>query len=203
MPSKIICVGRNYAAHAKELGNEVPEEPLLFFKPSSALIGQDAVIEILPPMGRVDHEAEMAVVIGRQGRFIRRDEAQNYILGYTCANDVSDRDFQKKDGQWTRAKGFDTFCPLGPWINTELDASNVTVTCYVNGERRQEGSTSQLIFDIPFLLEYISGVMTLFPGDVILTGTPSGVGPLQPGDEVEVNVDGIGTLRNTVASGGH
>lgn len=197
-PSKIICVGRNYAAHAKELGNEVPSEPLLFFKPPSSLIGNGEVIELLPEMGKVDHEAELAVVIKREGRFIPAADALNYVLGYTCANDVSDRDFQKADGQWTRAKGFDTFCPLGPWIDTQFDASDVRVTATVNGELRQDGRTSQFVFNVPFLIQYISRIMTLKPGDLILTGTPAGVGPLNSGDKVEVSIDGLGTLQNQV-----
>lgn len=197
-PGKIICVGRNYAAHAKELGNEVPAEPLLFFKPPSSIIADGATIELLPEMGKVDHEAELAVIIKRQGRFISKADAPDYVLGYTCANDVSDRDFQKADGQWTRAKGFDTFCPLGPWINTDFDSSDVRVVGKVNDEIRQDGRTSQLVFDIPFLISYISRIMTLMPGDVILTGTPAGVGPLVHGDTVEVSIDGLGTLRNPV-----
>jgi 2-keto-4-pentenoate hydratase/2-oxohepta-3-ene-1,7-dioic acid hydratase in catechol pathway len=202
VPSKIVCVGRNYAAHAKELGNEVPEEPLLFFKPPSSIVGHKEAIRLLPQMGKVDHEAELAVVIGREAQAVSVSAAMSYVMGYTCANDVSDRDFQKKDGQWTRAKGFDTFCPLGPWINTVVDPRDVIVQCSVNGEIRQDGRTSQMIFDIPFLIAYISGIMTLMPGDLILTGTPSGVGPLLEGDVVEVSVGGIGTLRNPVISTG-
>jgi 2-keto-4-pentenoate hydratase/2-oxohepta-3-ene-1,7-dioic acid hydratase in catechol pathway len=198
MPSKIICVGRNYAAHAKELGNEVPTEPLLFFKPPSSIIGHEAAIELLPEMGKVDHEAELAVVIKRAGRFISKSDALSHVLGYTCANDVSDRDFQKGDGQWTRAKGFDTFCPLGPWVETEFDPSDVRVTGIVNGELRQDGRTSQLVFDVPYLISYISRIMTLMPGDLVLTGTPAGVGPLVHGDSVEVTIEGLGTLRNSV-----
>ncbi len=202
VPSKIICVGRNYAEHAQELGNEVPAEPLLFFKPPSSLIGPGAPIEILPHMGRVDHEAELAVVIGRRGRFIPVEHALEYVLGYCCANDVSDRDFQKKDNQWARAKGFDTFCPLGPWIDTALDPANVAVRCRVNGEPRQEGRTSHLVFSVLYLIAHISGIMTLEPGDIILTGTPAGVGPIKPGDHVEVEVEGLGRLGNPVVAGG-
>lgn len=200
VPTKIVCVGRNYAAHAQELGNDVPPEPLLFFKPPSSLIGQGAAIEILPQMGKVDHEAELAVVIGHRGRFISASDALNYVLGYCCANDVSDRDFQKNDGQWTRAKGFDTFCPLGPWINTSLDVSDLAVRCRVNGETRQDASTDQMVFKVPFLISYISQIMTLESGDLILTGTPAGVGPLRPGDVAEVEVAGIGILRNPVVA---
>jgi 2-keto-4-pentenoate hydratase/2-oxohepta-3-ene-1,7-dioic acid hydratase in catechol pathway len=201
VPTKIICVGRNYAAHAKELGNEVPEEPLLFFKPPSSLIGHGNAIRLLPQMGKVDHEAEIGVIIGREAHAVAEAEAMKYVLGYTCANDVSDRDFQKKDGQWTRAKGFDTFCPLGPWINTDLDPGDVSVRCEVNGELRQDGRTSQMVFTIPFLLAYISDIMTLMPGDLILTGTPSGVGPIHAGDVVQVSVEGIGDLQNPVIAG--
>jgi 2-keto-4-pentenoate hydratase/2-oxohepta-3-ene-1,7-dioic acid hydratase in catechol pathway len=200
VPSKIVCVGRNYAAHAKELGNEVPAEPLLFFKPPSALIGHGEAIRLLPQMGKVDHEAELAVVIGREARAVSQSEAMTHVLGYTCANDVSDRDFQKNDGQWTRAKGFDTFCPLGPWITTAFDPQDVAVKCVVNGDLRQDGRTSHMIFEIPFLIAYISAIMTLMPGDLILTGTPAGVGPIMSGDVVEVSVEGIGELRNPVMS---
>lgn len=197
-PSKIICVGRNYVAHAEEFGNQPPAEPVLFFKPPSSLIGHRQAIQLMPENGRVDHEAEMAVVIGRGGRFLTEEEAFDHILGYTCANDISDRDFQRNDLQWTRAKGFDTFCSLGPWLETELDVSDLSVQCRVNGELKQDGHTSLMLFPVPRLLAYISRIMTLVPGDVILTGTPSGVSPIQPGDEVEVSVEGIGTLSNPV-----
>jgi 2-keto-4-pentenoate hydratase/2-oxohepta-3-ene-1,7-dioic acid hydratase in catechol pathway len=197
-PGKIVCVGRNYAAHAAELGNEVPAEPLLFMKPPSAVIGPGVDIELLPEMGRVDHEAELAVVIGKTGRFIPPAQALEHVLGYTCANDVSDRDFQKKDVQFTRAKGFDTFCPLGPWIETDLDPGSVAVRSRVNGELRQDGHTSLMLFNVPTLIGHISRVMTLFPGDLILTGTPAGVNPLRPGDAVEIEVEGIGVLTNSV-----
>ena len=197
-PSKIVCVGRNYAAHAQELGNEVPTEPLLFFKPPSSLIPHQDPILLLNQMGKVDHEAELAVIIGKQAKNVTASNALDYVVGYTCGNDISDRDFQKKDGQWTRAKGFDTFCPLGPWINTDLDPSNIAITCMVNGDKRQEGHTSQLVFNIPTLIAHISAIMTLMPGDVILTGTPAGVGPIHDGDIVEVVVEGIGSLTNPV-----
>jgi 2-keto-4-pentenoate hydratase/2-oxohepta-3-ene-1,7-dioic acid hydratase in catechol pathway len=198
MPSKIVCVGRNYADHAQELGNEVPVEPLLFFKPPSALIGHGKPIELLSLMGEVHHEAELAIVIGRGGRFISEDAALDHVGGYTCANDVSDRDFQRKDGQWTRAKGFDTFCPLGPWIRTDINPSNLAIQCLVNGEVRQNASTSLLIFSIPKIISYISTIMTLEIGDVILTGTPAGVGRLSGGDVVRVEIEGIGVLENPV-----
>jgi 2-keto-4-pentenoate hydratase/2-oxohepta-3-ene-1,7-dioic acid hydratase in catechol pathway len=202
LPSKVVCVGRNYADHAAELGNEVPAEPLLFLKPSTAVAGPGDPIPLPPVAERVDHEAELAVVIGRLCRGVSEDEALRYVLGYMCGNDVTARDLQKKDGQWTRAKGFDGFCPLGPWIETELDPSDVEVSCRVNGEIRQSARTSVLTFPPAFLVSYVSRVMTLLPGDVILTGTPSGVGPLAPGDLVEVEVEGIGALTNPVAERG-
>ncbi len=198
IPSKVVCVGRNYAEHAEELGSEIPEEPLLFMKPSTAVIGPGDPIPLPPESERVDHEAELGVVIGRLCRRVTEQEAPSYILGYTCGNDVTARDLQKKDGQWTRAKGFDGFCPLGPWMQTELDAGGLEVVARVNGEERQRGRTSDMIFPPAMLVSYISRVMTLLPGDVILTGTPSGVGPLAPGDRVEVEVDAIGVLANEV-----
>jgi len=197
-PSKIMCIGRNYAAHAKERGEDVPSEPLLFLKPPSALIGNGQAIEIPHNAGRVEHEAELAVVIGKQGRFIRQQDALAHVLGYTCANDVSARDYQARDRQWTRAKGFDTFCPLGPWIATGLDTSSISIHCTVNGERKQDGNTSQLIFGIPHLIAHISAIMTLYPGDIILTGTPAGVSPIKAGDILEVEIEGIGKLQNPV-----
>ncbi len=199
-PSKIVCVGRNYLDHVRELGNQAPAEPLLFLKPPSALIGMDAPIELLPEMRRVDHEAELAVIVKRRGRFIPTGQALEYVLGYCCANDISEREYQKQDGQWTRAKGFDTFCPLGPWINTSLDASDLGVTCRVNGQERQRGRTSDMIFAVPALVSYISGIMTLEAGDVILTGTPSGVGAIHAGDVLEVEIEGVGVLRNPVVA---
>ncbi len=198
LPSKILCIGRNYVAHAAEFGNEPPTEPILFFKPPSSLIGHQQSIELLPENGHVDHEAELAVIIGREGRFISEDEAFNHILGYTCANDVSDRDFQKHDKQWTRAKGFDTFCSLGPWLTTDLDISELGIRCRVNGELKQNSHTSLMVFKVHYLIAYISRIMTLNPGDLILTGTPAGVSPINPGDEVEVEIEGIGILRNSV-----
>lgn len=200
-PSKIVCVGRNYAAHAAEHSAPVPEEPMLFLKPPSALVGYGDPIVIPQGIGRVEHEAELAVIIGRTAQRVPQHDALSYVLGYTCANDVSARDFQKKDGQWGRAKGFDTFCPLGPWIVTDLDPRDVEVGCRVNGEQRQRARTSEMVFDVPALIAFISRVMTLLPGDVILTGTPAGVGPLADGDTVEVEIEGIGVLRNPVRSG--
>lgn len=200
-PSKIVCVGRNYVAHAAEHGVAVPEEPLLFLKPPSSLIGPDAAIVTPPQSARVEHEAELAVIIGKRCRNVPADAAWAYVLGVTCGNDVTARDLQRKDGQWTRGKGFDTFCPLGPWIVTGLPEAaigDIDVTCRVNGEVRQRGSTSQMVFTPATLIAYASSVMTLEPGDIFLTGTPAGVGLLMPGDTVDVEVEGIGTLSNPV-----
>lgn len=199
-PSKIVCVGRNYAEHARELGNEVPERPLLFFKPPSALIGPGEAIVLPRASARVEHEAEIGVVIGRRLRRASEEEAEGAIGGFTCVNDVTARDLQKVDGQWARAKGFDTFCPTGPKIVTGLDWRRLEVIGRVNGKVRQRGATTQMLFSIPALLSYISGIMTLEAGDLIATGTPAGVGPLAPGDIVEVEIPGIGTLSNTVRS---
>jgi len=197
-PTKILCVGRNYAAHAQELGNEVPTRPLLFFKPPSAVIGPEEEI-ILPTSSMVHHEAELAVVIGKRCRNVRAAEAMDVILGYTCLNDISDREAQKWEKNWVRAKGFDTSAPIGPMIVTkdEIDGP-FHVMLRVNGETKQDGSTRDFIFPIPVLIEEISTYMTLEPGDVIATGTPAGVGPLSAGDVVEVEIDGIGILRNPV-----
>jgi 2-keto-4-pentenoate hydratase/2-oxohepta-3-ene-1,7-dioic acid hydratase in catechol pathway len=199
-PSKIICVGRNYRDHAKELGNEVPAEPLLFFKPPSSLLAPGGIVRMPRASERVDFEGELAVIIGKRARNLRRDQdLQPYIHGYTLANDVTARDLQKKDGQWTRAKGFDTFCPVGPIVETELDlAAGLTIETHVNGELRQHGSTLDFIFSLPILLEYITAAMTLEPGDLLLTGTPAGVGPLAAGDVVEVSIPGLGRLSNPV-----
>src|SRR5919198_1931450 len=198
IPSKLLCVGKNYMEHAEEMGGPAPEEPLIFMKPSTAVIGPGDDIPRPSWAGRIDHEAELAVVIGRLARDVKSEEAGRFILGYTCGNDVTARELQARDGQWTRAKGFDGFCPLGPWVETELDAGDLAVECRVNGETRQAGRTSQLTFGPGELLEYVSRVMTLLPGDVILTGTPAGVGPLEAGDKVEVEVEGIGVLSNEV-----
>ncbi|WP_091689633.1 fumarylacetoacetate hydrolase family protein [Methanococcoides vulcani] len=199
-PSKIICIGLNYVDHAIELDMEIPTEPVIFMKPSSSVIGSGDKI-VYPAMSqRVDYEAELAVVIGKGCRNISSENAMDVIAGYTCFNDVTARDLQQKDGQWTRSKSFDTFAPLGPFIvpKEELDPSDVTVSSLVNGEVRQSSSTSNLIFDIPHLIEFISGIMTLEVGDVIATGTPPGVGELERGDIVEVKIEGIGTLMNEV-----
>lgn len=198
LPSKVIGVGKNFPAHAAEFGSEVPEEPLLFFKPSTAVSGPGDPIPLPPISRRVDYEGELAVVIGRVARNVRAEDAFRSILGYTCGNDVTLRDLQKKDGQWARAKGFDGSCPLGPWIETELDPTDVRIETRVNGETRQFASTRDLVFGVATLVEFISAFTTLLPGDVILTGTPEGVGPLAPGDRVEVEVEGIGVLANPV-----
>lgn len=198
-PSKIVCVGRNYLEHARELGNEVPERPLLFFKPPSALITNGEAILLPRESGRVEHEGEIAVVIGRRARHVTEDQALRYVAAYAPLNDVTARDLQKTDGQWARAKGFDTFCPMGEPVPAEgIDPRELEVVCRVNGEERQRGRASQMAFPIPVLIAYISGIMTLEPGDVIATGTPAGVGPLQPGDRVEVEVPGLGVLSNPV-----
>ena len=198
LPSKLVCVGKNYAAHAAEFGMDVPEEPLLFLKPSTAVIGPNDPIRLLPVSRRIDYEGELAVVIGRLARDVLAEDAFKYILGYTCANDVTLRDLQKTDGQWARAKGFDGSCPLGPWIETDLDPNEATVRTRLNGEVRQQGSTSEMAFGVATLIEYITAFMTLLPGDALLTGTPEGVGPMAAGDVVEVEVEGVGTLRNEV-----
>ncbi len=200
--SKVVGIGKNYAAHAAEMGGEPPAEPLLFLNPNTAVIGPGDQIFYPPQSERVDHEGELAVVIGRICRDVPPEQATDVIHGYTIANDVTARDLQRSDVQFTRAKGFDTFCPLGPWIETDLDphdfAEGRRVQTHLNGDLVQDGSTKDLIFDIPTLVAHITSVMTLLPGDVILTGTPEGVGPMQPGDEVEVSIEGLGALTNTV-----
>lgn len=198
-PSKIVCVGRNYAAHAAEFGNEVPKEPLIFLKPPSAVIAPGEPIVLTPQSQRVEHEGELALIVGRRCSHLQEsDDALAYLLGYSCLNDVTARDLQKSDVQFTRAKGFDTFCPVGPHIETGLDPSDILVETRVNGALRQSGRTSQMVYPVAFLVRWISSVMTLYPGDVIATGTPAGVGPLIAGDVVEVRVDGVGVLRNPV-----
>jgi 2-keto-4-pentenoate hydratase/2-oxohepta-3-ene-1,7-dioic acid hydratase in catechol pathway len=193
-PYKILCVGRNYAAHAKELGNEVPAEPLLFLKPKTAILGHGGVIELPPESSRVEHEAELGVVIGKTARRVSRERALDHVFGYTCVCDVTARDLQKKDGQWSRAKGFDGFCPVGPWIETELDPRALRVRCLVNGVVKQDGSTSQMVFDVAALIEYASRAMTLEPGDLLVTGTPEGVGLISSGDTLTVDIERIGAL---------
>ena len=204
LPSKVVCVGRNYAEHAAEHGSEVPKEPLLFLKPSTSVIGPRDAIRLPIFSKQVEHEAELAVVIGAPGaRRADRAAAERAIFGYTCANDVTARDLQRSDGQWTRAKGFDSFCPIGPWITTGLDVSDLEIRCEVGRnpeemEVRQLGRTKDMVFDVPALVSYISHVMTLLPGDVVLTGTPAGVSPLTEGDTVTVRIEGIGELSNPV-----
>ena len=198
MPSKIVCVGRNYAAHAAELGNAVPEEPLIFLKPPSTLIGPGDPVVYPTISGRVDHEGELALVIGKRCHRINAEDVAAVIFGYTVANDVTARDLQKSDKQWTRGKGFDTFCPVGPWIDTEFDPANRQVRALVNEHVRQDGNTGDFIFSIGDVLAFVTRFMTLEPGDIVLTGTPEGVGPVQPGDVMTIEVAGLGTISNQV-----
>lgn len=199
IPTKIVCVGRNYLEHALELGNKMPEEPLLFLKPPSAVIGHNSNIIIPPQSSQVEHEGEVGVVIGRiASKLTESDNPLNYVLGYTCINDVTARDLQRKDVQFTRGKSFDTFCPVGPYIATNLNPTNLTVTTKVNGIIKQHGNTKDMAFPIALLIRYISNIMTLYPGDLIATGTPAGVSALSVGDVVEVEVDGVGILSNPV-----
>jgi 2-keto-4-pentenoate hydratase/2-oxohepta-3-ene-1,7-dioic acid hydratase in catechol pathway len=201
VPSKIVCLGRNYAEHAAEMGNEPPKEPLIFLKPPSAIIAPEEPIVLTPLSSRVDYEGELAIVIGKKcSRLGPFDDARPYILGYSCLNDVTARDLQKKDVQFTRAKSFDTFCPFGPFMETELDLSKATIETFVNGNRKQTAYVQEMIFSVDVIIRWISHVMTLLPSDVISTGTPSGVGPLAAGDMVEVSVSGIGVLRNPVVA---
>ena len=197
-PSKIVCVGRNYAEHAAEHGAEVPKEPLIFLKPPSAVVGPHDAIVLTSLSQQVEHEAELVAVVRVRARHLTRENALDCLLGYTCGNDVTARDLQRRDGQWSRAKGFDTFCPLGPWIETELDPSDQVVSCQVNGQVRQQAGTRDMVFDMKALLVYVTAVMTLEPGDVLMTGTPSGVSPIGSGDVVDVSVSGVGVLRNPV-----
>jgi 2-keto-4-pentenoate hydratase/2-oxohepta-3-ene-1,7-dioic acid hydratase in catechol pathway len=199
-PSKIVALGVNYRSHGEEMGHRLPAEPLIFIKPSTSVIGTEENIVYPETSQRVDYEGELGVVMKAVTRHVSKDEAGHYILGYTCVNDVTARDLQARDKQWTRSKSFDTFCPLGPCIETELDPSDLRLETILNGEVKQQTSTSQLVFPVTELVSFISGVMTLLPGDVIATGTTSGVGPMQPGDIVEVKIEGIGTLRNYVVS---
>jgi 2-keto-4-pentenoate hydratase/2-oxohepta-3-ene-1,7-dioic acid hydratase in catechol pathway len=200
LPSKVVCVGKNYRDHAAEMGGEAPEEPLLFLKPSTSVIGSGDPIDLPWQSEQVEHEGELAVVIGRMCKDVPVDRVNDVIFGYTIANDVTARDLQKSDGQWTRAKGFDTFCPIGPWIQTELNPADADITVTVNGEQRQHSGIDAMVHDVPALVAYVSSCMTLLPGDVILTGTPAGVGPLVAGDSVSVGITGIGTLTNPVRS---
>ena len=200
LPGKILCVGRNYLAHAREHNEEVPEVPLLFFKPPSSVIGPGDKIVLPPQSEQVEHEAELVVVIGRKGRWISPENALEHVLGYTIGNDVTARDLQRRDTQWTRAKGFDTFCPLGPWVQTDFDPADVVITCHVNGQMRQMASTRDMVFGVRQLIAFASSIMTLDPGDIIFTGTPAGVGPLLPGDVVKVSIEGLGELENRVVA---
>ena len=199
LPQKIVALGVNYRSHGKEMNHKPPAEPLIFLKPATSVIGPEDNIVYPPSSKRVDYEGELGVVIKSFTQKVTREDANNYILGYTCVNDVTARDLQTKDVQWTRAKSFDTFCPIGPCIETELDPSNLSLETILNGKVKQKAKTSQLIFKVPDLVSFISNVMTLLPGDVIATGTPAGIGPMQPDDVVEVKIEGIGTLKNTVA----
>jgi 2-keto-4-pentenoate hydratase/2-oxohepta-3-ene-1,7-dioic acid hydratase in catechol pathway len=202
LPTKIVAIGLNYRDHAEEMKVQLPDEPLLFMKPPSSVIGPDDAIVMPAQSARVDYEAELAIVIGKTAKHVSGKDAQQYILGYTCLNDVTARDLQTKDGQWTRAKSFDTFCPVGPWIETDIDPSDLKIELYLNGERKQASRTSNLIFNSFQLVEFVTSVMTLLPGDLIATGTTSGIGPMKAGDTVEVRVEGIGSLNNVVVSGG-
>ncbi len=198
IPSKIIAVGLNYRDHAREMGFSIPENPILFLKPPTAVIGPADPIRY-PAMSRqVDYEAELGIVISARASNISPAQSREHILGYTCANDVTARDLQKQDGQWTRAKSFDSFCPVGPWIETDLDPDDLKIEAYLNNERKQSSRTSQFVFPAKDLVSFISQVMTLEPGDLIITGTPAGIGPMKPGDEIEVRIEGIGSLKNTV-----
>lgn len=199
-PGKIICMGRNYAEHAREQGVEVPEFPLIFLKPPSAIIGSGDKILIPPQSQQVEHEAELVVVFGKRGRWIPVEKTREYIFGYTIGNDVTARDLQKSDRQWTRGKGFDTFCPIGPWIETELDTTDTLISCRVNGELRQMASTREMVFTIPQIITYVSSIMTLEPGDLLFTGTPAGIGRIVPRDIVEIEIEGIGQLVNEVGA---
>lgn len=202
-PSKIICVGLNYKAHIDEFNRdsyEIPEEPVLFMKPPTSVTGPGSEVDLPPDSSQIDFEGELAVVIGKKSRYIEPEHVEDIIFGYTCANDVTARDLQRKDGQWTRGKGFDTFAPLGPWIETSLDARNLRIQLYLNEELRQDSYTGNMIFPVPKLISFISRVMTLLPGDVILTGTPHGVGQMKEGDKVKVVIEGIGVLENTAVN---
>ena len=198
LPSKIVCVGRNYADHARELGNDVTKIPLIYLKPPSSIINPGEAIILPSQSQQVEHEGELVVVISKLGRNITVEDARNHILGYTIGNDVTARDLQKTDGQWTRAKGFDTFCCFGPWIETDFDISDALITCKVSGQPRQMGSTRDMVFNVSTLIAFVSSVMTLEAGDILFTGTPSGVGPLKAGDEVVVEIEGLGKLSNPV-----
>jgi 2-keto-4-pentenoate hydratase/2-oxohepta-3-ene-1,7-dioic acid hydratase in catechol pathway len=195
-----VAIGKNYADHAKEMGGDAPETPMIFLKPSTSVIGDADTIRLPASSNEVHYEGELAVVIGRPARNLSRDEALDYVLGYACANDVTARDQQATDGQWSRAKGYDTFCPLGPWIETDVDPADLAITTTLNGETKQDSRTSMIVHKIPSLIAHITACMTLLPGDVILTGTPDGIGPMRVGDEVSVEIEGVGTLTNPVVA---
>ena len=200
--SKVVCIGKNYVDHATEMGGEVPKEPLIFIKPNTSVIGPDDLIQWPRQSQRVDHEGELAIVISRICKEVPPEKYRDVIFGYTIANDVTARDLQKSDGQWTRAKGFDTFCPLGPWIDSEFIPGTQRITVHVDGALKQEGNLSDMVFDIPTIINFVSSAMTLLPGDVILTGTPAGVGALNPGGRVRVEIEGLGVLENRVSTRG-
>jgi 2-keto-4-pentenoate hydratase/2-oxohepta-3-ene-1,7-dioic acid hydratase in catechol pathway len=202
LPSKIVCLGVNYRTHAQEMKHTPPPNPLIFLKPSTAVIGPAEPIVLPRRWQRVDYEGELGVVIGKKAKYVPEEKAREFVLGYTCFNDVTERQFQKDDVQWTRGKGFDTFAPVGPWIETEAQPEDLKLETYLNGEVRQSSRTSELIFPVPTLISFISGVMTLLPGDVIATGTPAGIAPMKPGDTIEVRIENIGVLRNPVTAQG-
>ncbi len=198
LPSKVVCLGVNYRPHAQEMGSSLPVKPLIFLKPPTSIIGPDQSIVLPRDWKRVDYEAELAIVIGKKAKYVSEADSRQYVLGYSCFNDVTERVAQKEDGQWTRGKGYDSFGPLGPWIETDIKADDLKLETYLNGQVRQSGRTSEMLFGISELISFVSGVMTLLPGDVIATGTPSGIGQVKSGDIVEIKIEGIGTLRNPV-----
>lgn len=199
--SKVVCIGKNYADHAAEMGGEVPKEPIIFIKPNTSVIGPNDVIQWPKMSERVDHEAELAIVIGKICKEVSQERVNDVIFGYTIANDVTARDLQQRDGQWTRGKSFDTFCPLGPWIDTDFKVGNQRITAKVDGNLRQSAQLSDMVFDVPTIVQFVTSVMTLLPGDVILTGTPSGIGPMNPGGDIEIEIEGLGRLTNKVSRG--
>jgi 2-keto-4-pentenoate hydratase/2-oxohepta-3-ene-1,7-dioic acid hydratase in catechol pathway len=197
-PTKVILVGLNYRDHAKEMGFKIPKEPIIFLKPPTAMIGPEEKIVYPGGVGQLDYEAELGIVIKKKGRKIKEKDYAGYVLGYTCLNDVTARDLQRKDGQWTRAKSFDTFCPLGPWLETKINPADLNIRLYLNEEIKQDSSTKNFIFSAPFIISFISKIMTILPGDVIATGTPPGVGPMKRGDHAKVEIEGIGELENQI-----
>ncbi|HVG95270.1 MAG TPA: fumarylacetoacetate hydrolase family protein [Chloroflexota bacterium] len=197
-PTKVVCIGLNYRAHAAESGQQVPPEPLMFLKPPTSVVGPGDDVVWAPGSEHIDYEAELAVVFKRQAKSVPAGAFKDYVLGYTCANDISARDFQRGDGQWARAKGSDTFCPLGPWIETDVDPSDLRISGKLNGETKQDSRTSDLVFDVDFLISHLTKYFTMYPGDVLITGTPAGIGPMNPGDSYEVTIEGVGSLSNTM-----